>query len=194
MKRLILLSVLILGACASREGDELGRPEVVTARRTTDAGYQGGYTYGGDLRLETNSVLETQRTMFTVTAAELWRAAPRAYEAVGVGLAAYDSTQMTLGNPGMMAQRNIKNVPISRYLDCGNRGIGRPTADQYNVRLNVMSRVRATSSGSALETIVTGQASQPGVAGVGVECTSTGQLEAAIARSAQLQLALPQTP
>ena len=176
MKKLLITVVpLLLGACASNANNT-----VHTVQRSTER---------GNLRLESSTSLETRRVALNAAPTAAWDAVRGAYEDLGVPLAVYDTTQMEIGNPGLSVQRRLKNTPLSRYLNCGARPLGRAPADEYNVRLSVVSRVRPATEGSMLETTVSAEASQPGVSGAPVTCASTGALEQALFNAVQLRLA-----
>jgi citrate lyase gamma subunit len=70
---------------------------------------------------------------------------------------------------------------LSRYFTCGSTALGTEAADTYRLQLSVVSTVLRQGSGSRLETTVEAIARQPGTSSAPVNCSSTGELEKAIA-------------
>ena len=184
-------SVLLLfaaAACAASGAPDSG-PRQTSERRTTTVTYTAPDGRPVNINLESNSVMETRSYPIPAAPQAIWAALPLAYQDLGIPLAAYDSVQLYIGNPGMAISGNrLGGQRISRFLNCGMDGMLGALADRYDVRLNVVSRVRADGDDGILETQVAGEAAQRGTAGAAVPCSSTGQLEDALANATKLRL------
>lgn len=112
--------------------------------------------------------------------AEAWAALPAAYEALALhGGAPAGGHRFSV--PRLRATRALGGVRLSRYLDCGS-SVGMANADHYAVTLHVATRLSETTPSATLaETLVQASAKPIGTAGETVPCTSTGELERAIA-------------
>jgi hypothetical protein len=180
------LVLLLTGACATTTAGGSG---ATTAERT-DNRVTMSTPDGTVVDVQTHTTLETRSVHVPVAPPELWRAIALAYADLGIPLAAFDSTQMYIGNPGLaITNGRLQRERMSRYLNCGSDAMLGPLADRYDVRLNVVSRVRPAQGGSMLETQVSGDASQRGVSGISVNCASTGVLEERLANAARLRVA-----
>jgi hypothetical protein len=178
--------LLLAGACASAGA---GGSTATTAERTENR-VTMSTPDGTVVDVQTHNTLETRAVHVPVSPPELWRAIALAYADLGIPLAAYDSTQMYIGNPGLaITNGRLQRERMSRYLNCGSDAMLGALADRYDVRLVVVSRVRADPGGSVLETQVSGTAAQRGVSGISVNCASTGTLEDRLANAARLRLA-----
>jgi hypothetical protein len=67
-------------------------------------------------------------------------------------------------------------VPLSRYLDCG-RTQGSPSADTYEITLQIQTQVRDNTSNSTVQTTLAATGASVNFPGAPVRCTSTGELE-----------------
>ena len=82
----------------------------------------------------------------------------------------------SIGNQGFAIRHRLKNVSLSRYIDCGNSQLG-PSADDYDVRLTLMADVHATDTGSRLTINLQAVARPPNYAQEYSSCSSRGVLE-----------------
>jgi hypothetical protein len=97
---------------------------------------------------------------------------------------------MVVGNSGFNPTGGkVNGQRVSRYLNCGIDPMGVSRSDRYNVKMSLMTQVAAAGDNSVLRTAVTGEATQRGVSAVPVVCTSTGELENALANSVRLRMA-----
>lgn len=110
-----------------------------------------------------------------------------AYRDVGIEVKTIDAPKMTAGNTQVQARRRLGNSSISAYLDCGQTGLSGPAADVYPVRMSVLSTVVPSGTTSRLSTVVQAVFATAEQSGT-TPCTSTGTLEATIARAVQLRL------
>src|SRR4051794_2283572 len=70
----------------------------------------------------------------------IWGELPAVFDVLGIPLNLLDVPNRTIGNNGFKVRRHLKDVPLSRYIDCGSMQ-GEPSADSYEVYLSVITRV-----------------------------------------------------
>lgn len=85
------------------------------------------------------------------------------------------------GFRGRMPARLAGRRP-SAYLQCGHSLAG-SNADPYEIRLSVVTAVEREGESSRVSTLVVATARPRGVSGNPVPCTTTGELERAIAEA-----------
>jgi hypothetical protein len=98
------------------------------------------------------------------------------YEEVGIEVNHLDSRSRVLGHNDLRVRRRLGNVPLSRYLDCG-RTQGSPSADTYEITLQIQTQVRDNTSNSTVQTTLAATGASVNFPGAPVRCTSTGELE-----------------
>ena len=172
LRRSTLAAFLLAAtACASSSGSNLPPSDVQYTGLDARSGRFGVSTIGGSDRPADAVLMDVKSA---------WAALPRAYAAVGLTPTVLDTAQMVLGVQGLVIHKPLGGERLSRLLDCGIDVTG-PNADYYEVRLTVMSGVRAADDGSsALTTRVTAYAQANGQSS-NVRCGSTGRLEEKIA-------------
>jgi hypothetical protein len=79
------------------------------------------------------------------------------FDSLGVPLATVDPKARTMGNTGFRLRGRLKNVPLSRFIDCGSSTQIGSNADNYDVSLTVLAEARPAESTSA-KVIITFQA------------------------------------
>ena len=115
-----------------------------------------------------------QTLPFTVD--QVWRALPVAFDSLGIPVQALDNAKHTIGNTNFAIRRRLKNVPLSRYIDCGASQMG-PSADDYDARLTVLTEVRPGEGGATVSTSVQAVARPMNYAQEFSACSSKGSLE-----------------
>jgi hypothetical protein len=109
---------------------------------------------------------------------KIWLALPAVYDSLAIPRTTFDPPSHTIGNVGMQLRRQLGNVRLSRYLDCGSPQ-SRPSADFYDVNLSVVTQLQAEQSGDTrLTTTVDAMAKPVAFGGEYVRCASTGGIEA----------------
>jgi hypothetical protein len=103
------------------------------------------------------------------------------YQELGITVGTIDAPNRTTGNTQIRARGHLGRVPLATYLDCGNTGLQGVAANTFPIRLSVLSSVTPEGEGSRLRTVVGGVYTSAEASGA-VACSSTGELEAAIAR------------
>jgi hypothetical protein len=110
---------------------------------------------GANLRISGADESNVHTIPFSVD--QVWRALPGVFDSLGVPLATIDPKTRTMGNPGFKLRSRLKNVPLSRFIDCGNSTQVGSNADNYDVNLTVLAETRPAEPGSA-RVIITFQA------------------------------------
>jgi hypothetical protein len=101
------------------------------------------------------------------------------YHDLGIPITTRMSTTGQIGNRNYKVPgRSLKNVPLSRILDCGQGSIGGSRTDADEISLSVISTIKpATDSGSVVNTFVRGFARAFASSNGPVQCASNGVLE-----------------
>jgi hypothetical protein len=95
----------------------------------------------------------------------------------------------TLGNEGLKMRRQLGRIELRRAFDCGGTA-GMPNSETYAITASIeTSVVRESEFRVLLNTWVDASAENPSYPGSGVRCSSTGALEAAIAKAVQAHIA-----
>lgn len=109
---------------------------------------------------------------------QVWRALPGAFDALGIPIGVMDPANRLAGNTGLKVRRQLKNVPLSRYIDCGGSTQLGPNADSYDVNLSVVAAVRSVSPTVSSVSITFEAVGRPATfAQEYSQCTSRGVLE-----------------
>lgn len=108
-----------------------------------------------------------------------WMGLRRAYDSLGIPLAMIDPGDHVMGNQNVKIRRNLGNVPLSKYLNCGNTQ-GGPSADTYEISLALSTTLRKDAGGTMLLTTVDAAGRPVTLSGDYVHCSSTTALEARI--------------
>jgi hypothetical protein len=185
MLRSILASTLVLAAagCATAAEPATTRsPERVTRNTTlvTTVDASGGSVQTSVTTMSYAAMTETQiarapDAVFGVLAG--------VYQDLGITVGTIDAPNRTTGNTQIRVRGRLGRVPVATYLDCGNTGLQGAAANAYPVRMSVLSTVTPEGEGSRLRTVVEGVYTSAESSGA-VACSSTGELEGAIARAA----------
>src|SRR5262249_36566277 len=126
------VACVTLGACASAgSSSQASGP----ASQTISV---GGVARKAQIQSPRDAPPNVQTLPFTID--QVWRALPTVFDSLGVPVQALDNAKHTIGNPSFAIRRRLKNVPLSRYIDCGASQMG-PSADDYDVRLTVLTEV-----------------------------------------------------
>jgi len=119
---------------------------------------------------------------------QVWRMLPAVYDSIGVPVQTLDAVKRSIGNQSFAVRRRLKNVPLSRFIDCGNSQMG-PSADDYDVRLTLFTDVRAGDGGTTVTTTFEAVARPMNYAQEYSRCSSKGTLEQRIIDVLQARLA-----
>jgi hypothetical protein len=171
MRRLAVISVVLLSACASSQGTSTVAPPT---EQTVHVGIATGAT--GSTMSMTQGDDPSLRTI-AAPAARIWDALPAVYETLGLPITDRNVQAHSIGTTSYKVRRRLGDAPLSRYLDCGDTQ-GSPSANSYDVVLTVTTRLTpAASDSTAVSTNVTAMARPVFVSGDYVNCGSTRALE-----------------
>ncbi len=173
MRGIALLSFVTLVACAS--GSTSGG---TAAQPQTTRVVGGGGLSGGAFRMSTADAASVTKIAFPLDL--VWRTLPAAYDSLKIPLTLLDAKMHHLGNEGLKIRQRLGTVMLSKYIDCGQAQIG-PSADSYDVFLNVTTTLSAASGAETQISTVVESAARPLNFGQDyVRCTSKGTIENAI--------------
>ena len=158
MRVLIAFTFAAVTACAS------GHPQ--SSRPTSESVRVVGDVAGGNIRMSASDNVSTSVIPFSPQ--QVWTV-----------LATVDSKQMLIGNTGFKAHQKLGKTLLSKVIDCG-RTQGFPSADSYDVYLQVTTHVEGKDQGSSVSTMLEAAARPMAISGEYVKCSSLGTLESAI--------------
>jgi len=119
----------------------------------------------------------------------VWKVMPGVFIELGVDPGTVDQRNRVIANTSFVARHTLGDSRVSKYVDCGSV-MGAKTADQATVTLSLVVQVVADSGDiSQLRTQLGGVATMDGAVANRITCTSTGALEARIARMVNDELA-----
>jgi hypothetical protein len=165
--RSMALSLLALAACASaKPGAAIARaPEVPVG--------------SSPFRIRSTAGPAVKVVSFPLE--QVWRVLPAVLDSLGIPITDVDASQHVIGNSGFKAHKRLKNVALSKFVDCGSTQ-GFPSADEYDVNVSVLTQVEPDATGgTSIATQVVAEGRPLAFAGAYSRCRSTGQLETAIA-------------
>jgi hypothetical protein len=181
MRGIALVSLMVLGACASGSGSGSSRPETM---RVSGGGGIGG---ASAITMNTSTTASVTKVAFPID--QVWRMLPVAYDSLKIPPTTLDPRAHHFGNEGMKIRRQLGGVALSKYIDCGQAQIG-PSADSYDVFLSVMTTLGASDGGSTdVSTIVEAAARPLHFGQEYTRCTSKGTIENAISGIINAKLA-----
>lgn len=136
-----LLCTLVLVGCASSGGTG-SAPASQTMRVVGPSATQSIAMSGGP---ETSS----SRTL-PYSVEQVWRALPAVLDSLGIPIQTIDPAKRVIGNSGFKLRGRLKNVPLSRYIDCGNSSGTGPNADTYEVHMAILAAVQGEGNSSTV--------------------------------------------
>jgi hypothetical protein len=109
----------------------------------------------------------------------VWRALPAVFDSLGIPIGMLEPSTKTIGNQNFKLHGRLKNVPLSRYIDCGTSTQIGSNADSYDVNLTFLAEVRPGEAGSTkVTTTIQALARPANFAQEYSQCSSKGSLEA----------------
>ena len=169
MRVLIAFTFAAVTACAS------GHPQ--SSRPTSESVRVVGDVAGGNIRMSASDNVSTSVIPFSPQ--QVWTVLATVYDSLGIPIATVDSKQMLLGNTGFKAYQKLGKTSLAKLIDCG-RTQGFPSADSYDVYLQVTTHVEGKDQGSSVSTMLEAAARPMAISGEYVKCSSLGTLESAI--------------
>jgi hypothetical protein len=119
---------------------------------------------------------------------QVWQALQGAYGSLGIPLSTLEADKHTIGNRGLKVRRQLGNVSLVKYLDCGSSQ-GGPSADSYEIFLSVLSSVKSAAPGETILSTTLEATGRPVSFSSGeVRCTTTGALEGRIAEAVRARV------
>ena len=134
------------------------------------------------------STADARASIVGAPLADVWRVLPAAYEAMSIPISTLDSTTRVVGNSGFNVRRRLGSVPLVRLIDCGTTQ-GGPSAETYDIRLIVTTRVASVDGGTSISTTVEPMGKPAAFSGEYRNCSSTGVLESRLADAVKSRLA-----
>lgn len=170
MRRLAAVSAVLLVACASSSQSPAPSPQAdQTVRVVAGTGSTGS----------TTSITRTddpsQRVM-PVAADRIWNALPAVFDSLGLPITDRNVQARTIGTSSLKLRRRLRNVPLSRYMECGSTQ-GSPSADSYDVLLTFTAQLVPAGDSTTVATRMDALARPTFVSGEYVNCGSTRTLE-----------------
>ncbi len=169
MRTATALLLLALAGCASSGSP----PSAAPAPQTMQI---GGAVNGVKVTAAGNDLSTAHVIPFAPD--KVWRTLPAVFDSLGIPIATLDPAKRTVGNTGFKLRGRLKNVPLSRFIDCGNSTQIGPNADNYDVSLTMLAEVHPGEAGSSNVTLVMQALARPAnFAQQYSQCGSKGVLE-----------------
>jgi hypothetical protein len=168
MRILAVLLLLAVPACASSGPTPAPGPATQTVRIVDSTGRV--------VQLAVDPRGTAGTTPLEMSVEEAWRSLLRAYDAIGLSITSMDSRAHSVTS-NMRVRSRLGGTRLSQYLDCG-RSQGGPSADTYDVHMEVQSQVvRTDDAASRISTHIEATARPATLTGAPIRCASTGTLE-----------------
>ena len=163
------LLLMVLAACASSGSTSTLTPAPQTMQIS-------GSTTGGTVTVSGSDVTTAHVIPFAPD--KVWRILPSVFDSLGVPVETLDPAKRTIGNSGFKVRGRLKNVPLSRFIDCGNSTQVGPNADSYEVNITLLAEVRAGEGGASKVTLAFQPLARPAnFSQQYSQCSSRGVLE-----------------
>lgn len=171
--RVALVSCSFFVACATAN-----RP--ATSPTVSETVRVGGGA-GGAMTAEIHPTVNAIGAAVPFTMDRTLPAVRSAYDSLSLPVATFDAATHTVATTTLRLRRRLGETVLSKYINCGNTQGGQ-SADSYEIQLSVQTVLHAADAGttSVLST-VTAQGRPITLSGEYSGCTSTGNLERAIA-------------
>lgn len=185
MRPIVLLFVVLVAGCGpvERSSIHLGPTDNPAVLKTES---QHGLVQGTVIRTDNGTSQFVLVLPYEVEA--VWPELIGAYRTdAGISIETMEQSQRTLGNTAFTPRSRLMGERLSNLLRCGSTASGE-IADQYRVRMSILSRLNETPDGETrLETSIGATARDPHSSQT-VACVSTGRLEQALANAIAIRL------
>ena len=170
MRRVLSLSLVLLSACASSQGSSAPpMPDQTVRIPSSNAG-------GGATLVVASSTSPSVRSI-KASAEKIWSVLPAVYDSLGIPVTERNAATRTIGTTSLKLRRQLGDVRLSRYLDCGSTQ-GAPSADSYEILLSMNTRIDAgTGDATTVTTTVDAMGRPVFVAAEYIHCGSKGGIE-----------------
>jgi hypothetical protein len=163
-----ILVSLVCAGCASAHPESV-RPTQESVRVVGETGL--------NIRMSGSDGATTGTVAFTPE--KVWSVLPAVYDSLGIPVATVDSKRYLLGNTGFKAYQKLGKTSLAKYIDCGKTQ-GFPSADSYDVYLQITTQVQPKDAGSTISTLLEAAGRPMAISGDYIKCSSLGALESAI--------------
>ena len=168
MRRIVALSLAGALACAPSASISSGRDRY-PVRVVGPAGSTSMMVRSDD---------NTTSGVIAVAPEDAWRALPAVFDSLGIPLTRVDPSNRIIANDGFRVRQRLRDVPLSRYFDCGSTQVG-PNADSYQVLLVIVARLRPAAAGmTTLDLSIDAHARSLAFSQAYASCTPLGTLDA----------------
>jgi hypothetical protein len=178
MRGALAFALLAVSACASSSHPESSRPSTESVRVVGDVA-------GGNIRMAASD--NVSKTAVAFPPDKVWGVLASVYDSLGIPIATVNASQMLIGNTGFKAYQRLGKTSLSKLIDCG-RTQGFPSADSYDVYLQITTHVQPKDQGSTVSTMVEAAARPMAISGEYVKCSSLGNLESSIVAGVRSRL------
>lgn len=169
MRTLMLLSLTAVVGCASANNPA---PEPADVGQTVRVA-----TPGGGIMVNTVSSTASNVATVAVPLNVAWAMMPWVFDSLGIKVSIADQPSYTIGNRTLKLRRQLGDVPLSRYINCGNAQ-GPPSADTYEIQASILTQLRSDGQGGTTITTTLETAGRPVMlSGEYANCSSRGVLE-----------------
>ena len=173
MRGFFLIGSVALSGCAS-SNTAPGSGSTETARVVGSGGE------GTVHAISTGSAPIAGASTISAPADKLWKALPAVYDSLGIARSVFDPSSRLIGNRWLQIRRQLGNVRLSKYIDCGSPQV-RPSADFYDVNLSVVTQLQAIDPGNTrVVTTVDAMGRPVSFSGEYIRCATTGEIESRI--------------
>jgi hypothetical protein len=141
------------------------------------------------MMVDTHPITESAKITVDFPMDRVWSAMKSAYDSLGVPIGTMDQASHTIGNNSLRIRRRLGDVPMSKYVNCGNvQGV--QSADSYEVIASIVTRLEPADgpSRTRLVTLIDARGRPMTIASDYTLCPSTGQLEKRVAELVTTQL------
>ena len=169
MRSAVAFTVLVLTGCAGSSHPESARPATESVRVVGEGGL--------NIRMAGSEGAATGTVAFSPD--KVWGVLPAIYDSLGIPIGTVDPTRHLIGNTGFKAYQRLGKTSLAKLIDCGKTQ-GFPSADSYDVYLQVTTQVLPKDAGSTVSTLLEAAARPMVIKGEYIKCSSLGTLETAI--------------
>jgi hypothetical protein len=178
MRAALGITVLTLAACAS------GGSHPESARPASESVRVVGET-GLNIRMAGSEGAAMGTVAFAPD--KVWGVLPAVFDSLGIPIGTLDPQRHLIGNTGFNAYQRLGKTSLSKLIDCG-RTQGFPSADSYDVYLQITTQVTPKDAGSAVSTLVEAAGRPMVVKGDYIKCSSLGVIESSILAAVRARL------
>jgi hypothetical protein len=180
MRGCALISCLSFVACATSNG-------AAPAPATSETVRVGGGA-GGSMMAEIHPTVNAIGGVVPFTMDRTFGAVRAAYDSLSLPVATVDAATHTIASPTLHLRRRLGDVPLSKYINCGNTQGGQ-SADGYEIQLTIQTVLQAADGGTTrVLSTVSAEGRPITIAGEYTHCASTGNLERRVAEIVGSQL------